>query len=447
LTIARRLRAPIVLPSDPECSVIRDGVVDVREDGRIGYCGPAGQAPDRPDVPQQQLTGILMPGLINTHAHSAMTVLRGAGGDRPLMSWLQDVIWPAEARLRPSDVYAGMLVGCLEMLQYGVTTSAEMYAHADQVAVAALDAGSRIVLTPAYFDLPGMSWEQDLAAIGNWIDADGLRFGPGERVELGYGPHSAYTLPPEALRATADAASERGALVHIHLAETLTEDTAQRTAFGSVPALLAETGLLAGRLLAAHSVHLSTKDIQLLAEHQTGIAHCPGSNAKLASGQADLLAQRAAGLAVGLGTDGPSSNDDLDLWEEMRLAVMLARLAAADPMAVTAKDALLMATRDGAEALGRGDLGRLELGAWADLVHVGVDGPYFVAGLDVPDAHLLANLVWAAGSRAVRDVWVAGEPVVTDAKPVFIDPDAAYAAAAAATTHLLTPARSADRRE
>jgi 5-methylthioadenosine/S-adenosylhomocysteine deaminase len=162
-------------------------------------------------------------------------------------------------------------------------------------------------------------------------------------------------------------------------------------------------------------------DIDLFARHHVGVAHCPGSNAKLASGIARLADLRAAGVAVGLGTDGPASNDDLDLWEDMRLAGLLARLATGDATAMTAADLLLLATRGGADALGRTDIGALEPGRWADVVHVDADQAAFVGGLDVPDPQLLANLVWAAGSRGVRDVWVAGDQVLAGGVPTGVD--------------------------
>jgi 5-methylthioadenosine/S-adenosylhomocysteine deaminase len=195
---------------------------------------------------------------------------------------------------------------------------------------------------------------------------------------------------------------------------------------------------LGGRVLAAHAVHLSDEDIALFAAHRVAVAHCPGSNAKLASGIARLVDLRAAGVAVGLGTDGPASNDDLDLWEEVRLAAMLARLATGDATAVTAPDALLLATRCGAEALGRHDIGALEPGRWADLVHIGPDDPAFVGGIGVPDPQLLANLVWAAGSRPVRDVWVAGDEVVADGVPTRVDAADVLVSARSASTRLLS---------
>jgi 5-methylthioadenosine/S-adenosylhomocysteine deaminase len=305
------------------------------------------------------------------------------------------------------------------------------------MAEAVLTAGSRSVLAAPLIDLPGMDWRGTLAEINTWIDTDGLRFGPGDRIELGYGAHSAYMLTADALATIAESATARGGLIQIHVAEAANEDAEQRATYGSVPAMLAKIGMLDGRVLAAHAVHMSDADIELFAAAEVGVAHCPGSNAKLASGIARLVDMRAAGIAVGLGTDGPASNDDLDLWEEVRLAGMLARIATGDATAITAPDALLLATRGGADALGRTDIGVLEPGRWADLVHVSAEDSAFVGGLGVPDPQLLANLVWAAGSRAVSDVWVAGEHVLADGVPTRVDPGQALAGARSASNRLL----------
>ncbi|WAL65671.1 amidohydrolase [Amycolatopsis cynarae] len=433
--MSRRFRAPVVLPCDPACSVLRDAVVDVADDGRITYCGPRAEAPDSA-APVTELAGILLPGLVNAHAHSPMTLLRGMGGDLPLVRWLNEIIWPLEANLRAEDVRAGMILGSLEMLRHGVTTSAEMYFHAEEMAEAVLSTGARAVLGGPIIDLPNVDWRAMIDAAARWIDADGLRFGPGERIELSFAAHSAYMLPPEALRLTGEAARERGALVQIHVAEAADEDQRQRAEHGSVPRLLDKVGLLDGRVLAAHAVHLSDEDIALFAARGVGVAHCPGSNAKLASGFARLTDLRAAKVPVGLGTDGPASNDDLDLWEEVQLSAMLARLSTKDSTAVRAVDALLMATRGGAEALGRDDIGVLEPGRWADFVHIDTDDFAFAAGLDVSDEQLLANLVWASGSRRVRDVWVAGEKVITDGEPVRVERAKAQEAAREAAARL-----------
>jgi 5-methylthioadenosine/S-adenosylhomocysteine deaminase len=438
----RRLTAPVLLPCDLACSVVRDGVLDIADDGRILWCGPRAQAPSAPDAEVHELTGILLPGLVNAHCHTPMTVLRGMGGDLPLMRWLQEVMWPAEGRMNASDVRAGMLLGCVEMLRAGVTTSVEMYFYTDAVAEAALDVGSRLVLTPGIIAVPGWdrlgSWQQMTAEVSARIDANGLRYGPGERIELGYGPHGAYTLPAEALPAVAAAARERGALMHMHLAETTVEDAEQRARFGSVPRMLEQLGVLDAerpiRLLAAHGVHLDDADIALFAQHQVTVAHCPGSNAKLAAGTARVPALRRAGVPLALGTDGPAASDDLDLWSVARLAGRLARLGSGDAAELTAADLLLLATRHGAAALGRDDLGALEPGRWADVVHVTTDDPAFLHLDD--DARLLSNLVWAGGARLVRDVWVAGDQVIADTEPTRVDRAAAQSSARAVAARL-----------
>ncbi|WP_018330525.1 amidohydrolase family protein [Actinomycetospora chiangmaiensis] len=433
---ARRLSAPLVLTCEGTPVPLRDAVVDVDDDGRITFVGPAADAPAT-DAPTTHCTGLLMPGLVNTHAHTPLALLRGMGGDLPLMRWLTEVVWPAEARLDAADVRTGMLAGGAEMLRHGVTTSTEMYFWADTVVDAVLELGSRVVMTPGIITAPGMdrlgTWEQMRDGISTWIDADGLRFGPGERVELGYGAHSAYTLSAEAVATTAAAARERGALLHIHVAEAVGEDDEVRAVYGSVPVMLETTGSLGGRVLAAHSIQMSDQDLEIFARHDVAVAHCPGSNAKLAAGVARVGEMLTAGLRVGLGTDSPASNDDLDLWEEQRLASLFARQRHADATALTAADVLMLATAGGADALGRDDLGRLRPGAWADVVHVDLDDPAFVDPDD--PAQLVSNLVWSAGSRSVRDVWVAGDPVLADRVPVRVDP-----------AEILTAARAAGRR-
>ncbi|SDP80857.1 Cytosine/adenosine deaminase [Actinopolyspora xinjiangensis] len=441
MPITRRLRAPVVLPCDETCSVQRDAVVDIDEQGRLGYCGPRATAPEPDaDTVVRDCPGLLMPGLVNTHAHTPMTLLRGMGGDLPLLRWLREVVWPAEARLRPSDIRAGMQLGSMEMLTAGVTTSAEMYFAPESVADAVLEVGSRVVIASAVIDMPDLGglggWQGMVDRISRWIDSDGLRFGPGERVELAYGPHSAYMLPTEALCRISEQARERGALVHTHVAETAEEDAEQRRSHGSVPRMLAELGVLEGRFLAAHGVHLDDTDIAVLAEHGVSVAHCPGSNAKLASGTARLVELLRAGVPLGLGTDGPSSNDDVDLWEEVQFAGMLARLREGDADAVRASELLLAATRGGARALHRSDIGALESGRWADVVHLDLDTPAFVRGSEATDERILSNLVWAAGAECVRDVWVAGEQVVDTGEPTRVERDTVLKSARAAARRI-----------
>lgn len=417
-----RLVAPVILPCDPSCSVLRDGALDLDADGRISWVGPLTEAPPAPGT-VRGYPGVLLPGLVNAHCHTPMTVLRGMGGDLPLLRWLREVMWPAEARMDAADVRTGMLLGAVELLRAGVTTSVEMYFYPDAVAEAVLAAGSRVVLTAGIIAVPGWdrlgSWREMTDDVSARIDANGLRYGSGQRIELGYGPHGAYTLPAEALPVIAAAARERDALLHIHLAETMQEDAAQRAEYGSVPRMLEQLGVLGGRVLAAHAVHLDDDDIAVLAARGVAVAHCPGSNAKLAAGTARVPALRAASVPLALGTDGPASSDDLDLWSQARLAGRLARLSSGDAASLTAADLLLLATRHGAAAIGRDDLGALEPGRWADVVHVSTDDPAFLHLDD--DAGLISNLVWAGGGRLVRDVWVAGDQVLTDGEPTQVD--------------------------
>jgi 5-methylthioadenosine/S-adenosylhomocysteine deaminase len=396
---------------DGQGRVHRPGVLDVT-DGMVAWVGPPDDAPPPPGV-VHDVGGLVMPGLVNTHAHTPMTLVRGAGDGMPLDRWLAEVVWPLEARFTEDDVRWGMLLGCAEMLGYGVTTTCEMYLHGRTVAEAALEAGIRCVLTPGIFELPGgLTWQQALDDAAQ-VHADFQ--GRGGRLTVGLGPHSAYAVPDEGLVATARAAAELGALVQIHVAETAAEDP-------GIPGRLARLGLFDVPVLAAHSIWLSDADLDLYRRHDVAVAHCPQSNGKLGSGVARVADMLALGIRVGLGTDGPASNDNLDLWEEMRLAPLLSRASAADASLVPTTAALRLATRGGAEALGLAT-GSLEPGRSGDFVRVELADPSFVPAID--DHELLAHLVWAAPSRLVTDVWVGGQPVVVDGRCTTVDVDEA----------------------
>jgi 5-methylthioadenosine/S-adenosylhomocysteine deaminase len=392
---------------DAAGSVFRPGSVTV-EDGQITAVGPAGDG--------EKLDGLLLPGLVNCHCHSPMTLFRGAAEGLPLMRFLQDVLWPREARLDDEDVYWGTTLACAELLRNGVTTSCEMYTHEDGILRAVLDAGSRCVLTPGVIELAAwdMTWERRLADVLAFHDANA---GAHPRVEVGIAAHAYYTLPPEALQAVAAAARERDALLHVHVAETKEE--------AGHPAALAELGVFGGRVLAAHSVWLSDADLRLYRDHDVAVAHCPQANAKLASGIARLADLLALAIRVGLGTDSAAANNDLDLWEELRLAPLLAKLQTGDAAAVPAPDALALATRKGAEALGRSDIGVLEPGRRADMLLLRLDDVALTPLLD--DGDLVSHLVWSASSRLVESVWVEGEQVVAGGRPLRVDEERARA--------------------
>jgi len=415
--VRTRYAADAVVTVDAAGSVHRPGALDVDDDGAIGWVGPLGEAPPGP-VEEVHLGGLVMPGLVNTHAHTPMTLVRSAGDGLPLDRWLREAVWPREAALDGDDVRWGMLLGCDELLCAGVTTTCEMYLHGQVVVDAALEAGIRCVLTPGIFDLPGtgVTWRACLDdARRLHADYDG-RAG---LVTVGVGPHSAYVLPTEGLVAVAALAAETGGLVQIHVAETREEGQGIEATHGcSVPALLKRLGLLEQRVLAAHSVWLSDADLELYASNDVAVAHCPQSNGKLGSGVARVAEMLDRGIRVGLGTDGPASNDNLDLWEELRLTPLLARAVAADPSAIGTADALALATRGGADALGLAT-GSLEPGRHADFIRLDMDDPVFVPTVD--DTELVAHLVWAASSRLVTDVWVGGRQVVRDRACTTVD--------------------------
>jgi len=338
-----------------------------------------------------------------------------------LQQWLAEAVWPREGKMNADDARAGMLLGSAEMLLSGVTTSCEMYLFEDAVVDAAKQSKARLVVTPGI--IAALSPDGDVSGRLDEID----RFfeehhNPNGRVTVGYGPHSLYDLSPEQLSDVHAHASARDALVHIHLEETQFErqEVIDKWTGETATELLASVGLLDGRLLVAHGVWLSESDQQVLADASgsVAVAHCPQSNLKLGSGVAPIAAMRAKGITVGVGTDGPASNDNLDLWEETRLAPLLARGVGHDATAMSANAALSLATSEGAKALGLSDVGDLQENMWADIARVDLDSPAFAIGLE---DDLASNLVFASSSREISDVWVAGDRVVENGECVTVD--------------------------
>ncbi len=412
----QRFRARAVVVGDRAGTVVLDAVLDV-DDGLIDWVGPAAEAPPAGDAEVVELAGVLIPGLVNVHSHAPMVLFRGQGEGLPLDRWLREVMWPREARLTPEDVEVAMTAASAELLAGGVTTSVEMYFHPERITSAVTATGARAVIAAPLIPLPGLPpFEEQLRVavdLAAGAPADG-------RVEYGIGPHAAYTVPLDVLRAAAVAAREHGLLLHLHVAETASEGADLLARHGrSVPALLAAHDVLGGRVLAAHCVHMDDGDLELWRQHDVAVAHCPASNAKLASGVAPVRAMLDRGIRVGLGTDGPASNDALDLLADARLAAQLARLAGASATALTAAEAFWLATGGAAEAIDRPDLGQLEGGRRADLVHVDTRDLVFEPVGDAGD--LLAHLIWSGGGRYVRDVWVGGSPVVSDGMAMAVD--------------------------
>src|ERR687885_1316583 len=412
-------------------TVVPDDAVD-DEDGTFSWVGPAADAPDVGDAEVVAVPGVLLPGLVNAHSHAPMVLFRGQAEGLPLARWLREVIWPREARLTPEDVEVAMTAASAEMLRGGVTTSVEMYFSPERIATAVGRTGARAVVATPLLPLAGMpplaQQLADAVTLATSVPGDGL-------VEYGIGPHAAYTLPLPVLTDAAAAAREHDLLLHLHVAETATEGADLLARHGlSVPALLASHDVLGGRVLAAHCVHMDDGDLELWQEYDVAVAHCPASNAKLASGVMRLRDMLARGIRVGLGTDGPASNDALDLLADARLAAQLARLAAGDATALSAAEALWLTSGASADAVGRPDLGQLAVGRRADLVHVDTRDLAFEPVGDRED--LLTHLVWSGGGRYVRDVWVGGRRVVAEGACTTADAEGLRAEVAARAARL-----------
>lgn len=405
-----------LLRMDKNLEVIPHAAVDVA-DGRIAWSGPESQAPNN-EFERQQLRGLLMPGLINTHAHTPMVLLRGAGEGLPVGRWLTEVMWPREGKLTEDDVELAMTLGAAELLTNGITTSHEMYFHSRAVATAAKASGLRCVVTPP------VVVADDLARLGTWesqiegMVAEAEHWTDDELISIGFGPHSAYAVAEEALVMVAGLARKHGMHIQIHLDEAEHESDAVTEATGlSATAYLERLGIFDSPVVAAHAVWLSPADIEILAARGAATAHCPASNGKHASGISPVIDLRRAGVPVGLGTDGPASHDRLDLFEDMRWALRLARLRAGDAGVLGPSDVLEMATREGGRALGRSDLGHLEVGAKADMILIDVDPLVPIT----EDKDLITHLVYSGHPGLVRGVWVEGRRLVDESGLLNVD--------------------------
>ncbi len=354
-----------------------------------------------------------LPGLINTHAHTAMVLFRGAAEDVPIEQWFNDHVWSLETNLTPDDVAWGMRLGIAEMIESGVTTVADHYFEMHLIAEAVEESGLRAHLAPTMF---GVDPRAELAAAaafaGRWHGAaDG-------RIQAWLGPHAPYTCSPEFLRQTAHEARALGLGCHIHVSESASQVEASIKAHGVTPIrLLQQLGLMDGRLLCAHAAHATPDDIALLVANGAGVAHCPKTFLKLASGIAPVTAMRAAGVPVGLGSDGAASNNTLDIMEQMRLAAMLQKHERADARALPLGDALAMATSEGARVLGQEhELGRLAAGYLADVILVRLDGTHVQPVHDVA-----AALVYAARAGDVDTTIVDGRVLMRERRLLTLD--------------------------
>jgi 5-methylthioadenosine/S-adenosylhomocysteine deaminase len=423
------VRNGTVVTMDGDKRVIAGGAIAV-DDGRILAVGPAAEiaAGYRGRQVLDAGGGLIIPGLVNAHGHAAMVLFRGIADDLRLMQWLQDYIFPAEKKnVTAAFVKAGTELAALEMIRSGTTTFVDMYYFEDQVAEACDAAGMRCVAGETLIEFPAPDNKTIPEALA-YAERFLKRWAGHPRVTPALAPHSTYLATPETLKAARALADRYAAPILIHLSESADEQKTVLDRYGKTPTEhLRDLGILRKGVLGAHGIWLTDGDRRILREAEVGIAHCPQSNMKLASGGAPVRQMLAERLRLGLGTDGAASNNDLDMFEEMATAAFLAKHIAADPTVAPAGAVLEMATLGGARALGMEDrIGSLEAGKRADIVVVDVRGARMT-----PMYNPVSHLVFAAKGADVRHVVVEGRVVMRDRAVLTLDDRAVVARAAA----------------
>jgi 5-methylthioadenosine/S-adenosylhomocysteine deaminase len=417
-TVDTVVHAAHVIPIEP-AGTLADHAVAI-EGGRIVALVPSAEARTRfaarttVELPRH----VLIPGLVNLHCHSAMSLLRGLADDMPLMTWLTEHVWPAEGRhVNDEFVHDGSLLAMAEMLRGGVTCVSDMYFFPEATARAALRAGMRTMLGMIAIEFPS-AYAPDAAG----YIAKGLATREAYRgeslLEFCLAPHAPYTVGDETLTRIAKLAETLDVPIHTHVHETRGEIEESLAKHGVRPLeRLRRLGLVGPRLICAHAVHMEALELDLMARQGVRVAHCPSSNLKLASGIAPIAEMHAHGIVVGVGTDGAASNNRLDVMTEMRTAALLAKGASGNAAAVGAHAALRMATLDGAVAMGmEARIGSIETGKWADLAAIELATPETLPCYDAA-----SHVVYAAGREHVTHVWVAGEPRLEQRRLVGLD--------------------------
>lgn len=412
--------ARYVVTMDPQRRLIENGAVAIRAD-RIVAVGAAADL-KRQYQPRQRLDrpdALIMPGLINTHTHAPMSLLRGIADDLNLQDWLTKYIFPAEAKNVDRDfVTWGTRLACLEMMLSGTTTYVDMYYFEDKIAEATKAAGLRGVLGETIIGFPDPDSKTPADAL-KYTEDFIQRYKSDPLIVPAVAPHALYTNSDQTLKACRALANRYDVPLVIHLSETRHEnDEAQAKRHLSPTQILDSLGVFNGRTIAAHGIWLNDVDMAILKRRNTGIAHCPSSNMKLASGIAPVMKLLGLSIPVGLGTDGPAgSNNDFDMLEEMNLAADLQKVATMNPQALPALKAIEMATIDGARVTGlEKQIGSLEPGKRADLITIRLDRPHAV-----PMYNVYSQIVYALKASDVQDVVVNGQPIVRDGRSLSLN--------------------------
>lgn len=365
---------------------------------------------------------IAVPGMVNAHTHAAMTLLRSYADDMVLMDWLENKIWPIEALMTKDDIYWGTMLAVVEMIKSGTTTFADMYADMEKVAEVVEETGMRASLSRGLIGVvpdAATKLQENVQLFKDWNGkADG-------RIQVMMGPHAPYTCPPDYLKKVIAAAKELGAEIHMHLSETKNEVDDCLKEYGLTPiALMNKLGMFEVGTLAAHCVHVTTEDIKIMAQKHVRVVHNPQSNLKLASGIAPVPAMLQNKITVALGTDGVSSNNNLDMLEEARLCAFIHKNTTGDPTVMPAATALEMATKNGASAVGFKNVGELKVGQKADIVLYDMNKPYWYPRYD-----RTSLLVYAANAGDADTVLIDGKIILEKGMFINIDVDKVYAEA------------------
>ena len=423
-----------LVPVEPANVVLRGHGLGVRE-GRIAAIAPRDEMLRQGAAEVRELPGCLLaPGLINAHGHAAMTLFRGMADDLPLMTWLKQHIWPAELKwVDEQFVHDGTELAIAEQLKSGITTFSDMYFFPKVASEVIHETGIRAQICATILDAPTPGALDADDAIRRGLELfDDLKHHP--RMKVAFGPHAPYSISDSKLETILMLAEELDACIQMHVHETAGEVAQAIERHGDRPlARLSRLGLLGPRFQAVHVTQVDENDLSLLVESNSSVIHCPESNLKLASGFCPVERLSQAGVNVAIGTDGAASNNDLDLLGETRTAALLAKAVAGSASALDAHAALRMATLNGARALGIDDCtGTLEVGKHADMVVFDLNG---LAQQPIYDP--VSQLIYATGRDAVRDVWVAGKPLVLDRALVRIDEDRLIATANAWAERIL----------
>jgi len=433
-----------VVTMDAENPVIENGAVAVK-DGVIVAVGRADDITAQYTAPKT-VTGkdrVLLPGLVNGHTHTAMVMFRGMADDLAFMTWLKEYIFPMEGQfVDPEFIEVGMNLACLEMIRGGTTSFVDMYFYPEKGAEVIESCGLRAIMAAPAIDFPSpgfKGWDDSHGAAVSFVKNYKSKSG---RVIAGFGPHSPYTVSPEHLGQVSDAALALNAPISIHLAEDRAELSLIKERYDSTPiAHVDDLGLFRNKVIAAHVVHPTAAEIKILARQKIGVIHNPTSNMKTAAGVSPVPEMLKQGVRMGLGTDGAASNNDLNMWEEIRLAALLHKGINYDPTVMSAPTVLRMATIGGAEAVGLDHLvGDIVVGKRADLIQMDLSGPHMTPLYDV-----ISHLVYAVSGSDVVTTIVDGTILMEDGKFLTLDAEKVRADANALASRISQALKEANK--